>query len=50
MLFGHKLYISKNLPDVAPGSKPVLFGDFSYYWIGDRGKRTVKRLSERYAD
>lgn len=50
MLFGHRLYVSKNLPDVTPGSKPVLFGDFSYYWIGDRGKRIVKRLSERYAD
>lgn len=50
ILLGHRVYVSKNLPDIAPGAKPVLFGDFSFFWIGDRGKRTVKRLSERYAD
>ena len=22
----------------------------AYYWIGDRGKRVIKRLVERYAD
>ena len=27
-----------------------LFGNFEYYWIGDRGKRRVKRLAERFAD
>ena len=35
---------------VAPGSIPVMFGDFRNYWIGDRGKRVIKRLVERYAD
>lgn len=28
----------------------MLFGDFSYYWIGERGKRKMKRLEERYAE
>jgi HK97 family phage major capsid protein len=35
---------------VLPGKIPVMFGDFSYFWIGERGKRTMKRLVERYAD
>ena len=50
MLLGKKMYISKNMPDVAPGSKPILYGNFDYFWIGDPGKRSIKRLSERYAD
>lgn len=49
-LFGHPVYVCKHLDTVAPGSKPVLFGDFSYFWIGDRGKRVIKRLIERFAD
>ena len=27
-----------------------MFGDFRYFWIGDRDKRVMKRLVERYAD
>ncbi|MGO5087520.1 hypothetical protein ACTQ3M_09865 [Oscillospiraceae bacterium LCP25S3_E10] len=27
----------------------MAFGDFSNYWIGDRGARTVQRLNELYA-
>ena len=49
-LFGHRVYICKSLDDVAPGSIPVMFGDFRHFWIGDRGKRVIKRLVERYAD
>ena len=49
-LFGHRIYICKAMDDVAPGSIPVIFGDFRNYWIGDQGKRVIKRLVERYAD
>jgi len=49
-LFGHPVYVCKAMDDVAPDSTPVMFGDFSNYWIGDRGKRVIKRLVERYAD
>lgn len=49
-LFGYPIYICKAMDDVVPGGIPVLFGDFSYFWIGDRGKRVIKRLVERYAD
>lgn len=49
-LLGYKYYVSDHLDRVEGGGKPVLFGDFSYFWIGERGKRSVKRLVERYAD
>lgn len=49
-LLGHPVYVSNFMPEVASGNKPILFGDFGYFWIGDRGKRSVKRLNERYAD
>ena len=49
-LFGYRVYTTKNLPDPESGARPVLFGDVDYYWIGDRGKRVIKRLVERYAD
>lgn len=41
-LFGHRVYVSNYMSEIVPGSKPVLFGDFSYFWIGDRGKLNIK--------
>ena len=35
--------------DIKNGTKPILFGDFSYYWIADREGRSFKRLNELYA-
>ena len=49
-LLGKPIFHSPFAPDVAAGSKPVLFGDFSYYWIGDRTGISFRRLNERYAD
>lgn len=37
------------MPKLAAGNKPVLFGDFNYYWIADLQGRTFKRLNELYA-
>ena len=42
--------VNSYLDKVAPGSIPVMFGDFGFFWIGDRGKRVFKRLVERFAD
>ena len=36
-------------PELAAGNVPLLFGDFSYYWIAERQGRSFKRLSELYA-
>ena len=30
--------------------KSIAFGDFSYYWIGDRQGVSFKRLNERFAE
>ena len=37
------------MPTLAAANKPVLFGDFNYYWIADHQGRTFKRLNELYA-
>lgn len=47
---GFKVYATKCLDEVMPGNRPVLFGDFKYFWIGDRGRRVIRRLNERFAD
>ena len=49
-LLGCPIYTSRYLDDIAPVGKTILFGDFSYFWIGERGKTTLRRLNERYAD
>ena len=49
-LFGVHVYVSKDMPELASGNAVILYGDFSYFWIGDRGKRKIKRLEERYAE
>lgn len=36
-------------PELEAGKVPILFGDFSYYWIAERQGRSFKRLSELYA-
>ena len=40
---------SAYVPTIAAGAKVIAFGDFKYYWIGDRQGRSFKRLNELYA-
>ena len=49
-LLGKPVFTSPFMPEMKAGLKPVLFGDFNFYWIGDRQGVTFKRLNERYAD
>ncbi len=49
-IFGKPVYVCKEMPKVLPGNCPIAYGDFSYYWIGERGNRSIKRLGERFAD
>ncbi len=49
-LLGRPVLITKAMPKPLPGNCSVAFGDFSYYWIGDRGNRAIKRLNELYAE
>ena len=49
-LLGKRIYTSPHAPELAAGKKTVAFGDFNYYWIGDRVGITFKRLNERFAE
>ena len=49
-LFGYPVYTTNYLDRVEGGSKPILFGDFSYYWIIIRDDVSVKVLNELYHD
>lgn len=49
-LLGYPVYTSSYMPTIAnSGNFPILFGDFSYYNIADRGTRTIQELKEAYA-
>ena len=49
-LLGRPILTTGAMPEIAADAKPVIFGDLSYYWLGDRQGVTFKRLNERYAD
>ena len=36
------------MPDIEAGTKPIAFGDFSYYWIVGRKPVTVRTLLEKF--
>lgn len=48
-ILGRPYYTSPFVPTVQAGAKTVIFGDISYYWIGDREGITFRRLNELYA-
>jgi HK97 family phage major capsid protein len=48
-LLGRPLLTAADMPAMTTGLRSVIFGDFSYYWIADRGVPVFKRLDELYA-
>lgn len=48
-IFGKPVYVSEFMPNIESGKKPIVFGDFSYYWIVNRSGILVRTLSERFA-
>lgn len=48
-ILGRPYFTSAYAPAVAASAKSVIFGDLSYYWIGDRQGISLKRLNELYA-
>ena len=48
-ILGYDVFTTPFAPTIAGGTLAIAFGDFSNYWIGDRGGRTVQRLNELYA-
>ena len=47
-ILGRPVHICNEMPDIAVGKKPVLFGDFDYFWIIDRSPAFIKKLSELF--
>lgn len=48
-ILGKRVAICNDMPDAEAGSKPVLFGDLSYYWVIDRTPASIKPLRELFA-
>lgn len=48
-IFGRPVYVSEYMPAATSGLKAILFGNFSYYYIGDRDAMSMQRLVELYA-
>ena len=48
-LLGYPIYTSAYMPTIEAEAKVAVFGDISYYNIGDRGTRTFQQLNEVYA-
>lgn len=51
MLFGKRVIVNPGMPAATAALIPIVFGDFSYYWIGDfdSAEIRVKRLDELFA-
>ena len=48
-ILGKPVTISNFMPSAGAGSVPVLFGDYSYYWVVCRRPLGIRALSERFA-
>lgn len=47
-ILGKPVYISNDMPSALPGMVPVIFGDFSYYWVIDRSPVRIRTLKEAF--
>ena len=46
--FGMPIVRCAAMPDAAPGSTPILFGDFKQVYINNNGKHSIKRLDQLF--
>ena len=46
--FGYRIVRCAAMPDAAPGSTPILFGNFKQVYINNNGKRSIKRLDQLF--
>ena len=47
-ILGKQVILSEFMPDAQPGSKPIAFGDFSYYWVICRKPVSVRTIKEKF--
>ncbi len=48
-ILGKPVRICNEMPDAEAGAKPVLFGDFRFYWITDRSPISLMPIKELFA-
>ena len=46
---GRPVKIDNSMPELGAGNKFIVFGDFTYFQIADRGGMTIQRLDELFA-
>lgn len=49
MIEGRPFKIDENMPNMAADAKFIVFGDFSFYQIADRGAMEIRRMNEAFA-
>ena len=47
-ILGKPVVISNDMPSEEAGESPIVFGDFSYYWIIDRSPVSIQTLKEKF--
>ena len=47
-ILGKKVIVSEFMPSAQSGSKPIAFGDFSYYWVIGRSPIFVRTIQEKF--
>lgn len=48
-ILGKPVHVSAYMPTMETGSKSILFGDLSYFWVIERQKIAIKPLTELYS-
>ena len=48
-LLGYPIHTTPFMPTAEAGKTALVFGDYSYYNIGDRGSRSIQELRELFA-
>ena len=48
-LLGYPIHTTPFMPTAEAGKVALVFGDYSYYNIGDRGSRSIQELRELFA-
>ena len=47
-ILGKPVIVSNDMPTAENGKIPVVFGDFSYYWIIERSPVSIQTLKEKF--
>jgi len=50
MLFGKPIVVNNNMPDMATGTKPIVFGDISAYMVRNVQGLNIVKFNELYQE